>query len=248
MKHFAVTITAVAMFAMSGLVPAIAADDLAAALQNPDRAEADKVRDAGRKPAEVIGFLGFGEGTVVIDFMASSGYYTEVLSYAVGATGTVYSQNTAGGLAFRDGAADKALTERLANNRLANVIRLDNEIDGIELDPGTLDAAFTALNFHDIHNANPEYGVAFLKVARALLKPGGILGVVDHAGVAGADNSALHRVDVESVRKAAVEAGFEIVAESDILANPDDDGTGTVFGAEMRGNTNRFLLKLRNPD
>ena len=61
-------------------------------LANPSRSDEDKARDAGGKPAQVIGFLGITDGMTVIDLVASSDYYTEVLSYAVGPTGTVYAQ------------------------------------------------------------------------------------------------------------------------------------------------------------
>jgi len=106
---------------------------LKAALDQPSRPEADRARDAGRKPAEVITFLGFEEGMRVMDVIAAGGYYTEVLSIAVGEDGTVYAQNPPAVLQFRDGANDKALTERLANDRLANVIRLDADFGELNL-------------------------------------------------------------------------------------------------------------------
>ncbi len=98
---------------------------LGTALADTTRSEADRNRDAGRKPADVIRFLGIEEGMSVIDLIAASGYYTEVLSLAVGASGTVYAQNPAIVLQFRDGANDKAMTARLAEDRLATVVRLD---------------------------------------------------------------------------------------------------------------------------
>ena len=59
------------------------AADLAVALASEDRAAADRARDAGRKPAEVVAFLGIGPGMTVMDLIAAGGYYTEVLSLAV---------------------------------------------------------------------------------------------------------------------------------------------------------------------
>ena len=87
-----------------------------------------------------------------MDLIAGGGYYTEVLSIAVGPTGTVHAQNPKAVLAFRDGANDKALTARLADNRLANVKRLDRAIPDMEITPGSLDAVITALNFYDVYN------------------------------------------------------------------------------------------------
>ena len=220
---------------------------LEAALTAADRSAEDKARDAGRKPAQVLAFLGIGNGMTVMDVIAAGGYYTEVLSVAVGDTGTVYAQNPAVVLQFRDGANDKAMTARLADDRLANVQRWDREIDDLGLAPGSLDAAVTALNLHDLYNQDPAIAVAMLRAIRSLLKPGGVFGIIDHAGNAGAPNAELHRMQKIQALEAATAAGFDIGADSDLLANPEDDHTQMVFADGLRGNTDRFLLKLVNP-
>lgn len=223
------------------------AEALRSALESADRPEADEARDAGRKPAEVIDFLGFEEGDSVMDVIAAGGYYTEVLSVAVGEDGTVYAQNPAAVLRFRDGANDKALTERLSDDRLPNVVRLDRELDDLGIEPGSLDGAITALNFHDVYNRDPEAAVDMLRAIRNVLEPGGVLGIIDHAGKAGADNASLHRVEEGKVIEAARAAGFEVAGDSDLLRNAEDDRTRMVFAPGLRGNTDRFLLKLVKP-
>lgn len=226
---------------------AASADGLRAALDNAARPDADKARDAGRKPADVITFLGFGKGDTVMDVIAAGGYYTEVLSVAVGPEGTVYAQNPPAVLKFRDGANDKALSERLAGDRLPNVKRIDADFADLELPAGSLDGAITALNFHDLYNRDPDAAAAMLKVLYGLLKPGAVLGIVDHVGVAGADNASLHRIEKSKVVEAAKAAGFEIAGDSDLLASPEDDHSLMVFAEGLRGRTDRFLLKLRKP-
>ena len=223
------------------------ADALRQALDSPSRSEADRMRDAGRKPAEVVAFLGFEEGMRVMDMIAAGGWYTEVLSLAVGEDGTVYAQNPPAVLRFREGANDKALTERLADARLANVIRVDADFADLDLAPGSLDGALTALNFHDVYHRSPEAAVAMLEKMRSLLVPGGVLGIIDHAGSPGRDNAALHRIEKDRVIEAARQAGFEVVDDSDLLANPADTHQSMVFAPEIRGDTDRFLLKLRKP-
>lgn len=223
------------------------AEALRAALNDPSRSAADKERDAGRKPADVVTFLGIQPGMTVMDVIAAGGWYTEVLSVAVGEDGTVYAQNPAVVLQFRDGANDKALTERLAGDRLPNVKRWDREFSDMGLAPGSLDAAITALNFHDVYNNGAEAALGMLQVLKGLLKPGGVLGIIDHAGDAGADNASLHRIEKSKVIEAAEQAGFEVAGDSDLLANPGDDHTGNVFAPDLRGKTDRFLLKLRKP-
>jgi len=226
---------------------ACAPADLATRLADPHRAESDRARDAGRKPAEVVGFLGIEPGMTVVDLIAAGGYYTEVLSLAVGPRGHVYAQNTRFTLEIRDGANDAAMTARLADGRLPNVERLDREIGDLGLAPNSIDAAVTALNFHDIYNGRgPEAANGFLLAVKAILVPGGVLGIVDHAGGAGDDES-LHRIDEALVVAAAEQAGFIVEATSDVLRNPDDDRERNVFAEGLRGHTDRFVLRLRRP-
>lgn len=227
---------------------AVPADDLGTKLASDSRPQADRDRDAGRKPADVIEFLGIEPGMSVIDIIAAGGWYTEVLAIAVGPDGQVVAQNPDTVLQMRDGANDKALTERLANDRLPNVTRLDKNFQELSAADGQFDAAITALNFHDIYNGSgPEAAVSVLETIKGMLKPGGVFGIIDHAGNEGADNASLHRIARERVIETAEAAGFVVEAESDILANPDDDRTQGVFAEGLRGNTDRFVVKLRKP-
>ncbi len=221
---------------------------LAERLASSSRPQADRDRDAGRKPAQVIEFLGITPGMSVIDLIAAGGYYTEVLAISVGPQGRVVAHNTDVILKMRDGVNEKALSERLSGNRLPNVSRLDREFKDLSSDDGEFDAAITALNFHDIYNsAGPEAAVQVLSTIRSMLKPGGVFGIIDHAGAEGADNVAMHRVEKARAIETAEAAGFVVEASSDLLANPDDDHTQGVFAEGLRGNTDRFVLKLRNP-
>lgn len=162
--------------------------------------------------------------------------------------GTVYAQNPPRVLEFRDGANDKAMTKRLEGDRLPNVQRLDLDLSEVKLAPGTVDFAITALNFHDIYNGSGSAEAqAFLAHVSKLLKPGGVLGVIDHSGSAGNDNAKLHRIEEQKVREAGKQAGFEVVEGSDLLRNPADDLSTGVFDPAIRGHTDRFLLKFRKP-
>jgi len=223
------------------------AEEVEARLVAGRRPAADIARDAGRKPAEVVAFLGIEPGMTVVDLIAAGGYYTEVLSWAVGPEGKVYAQNTRFSLELRGGANDAALSARLAEDRLPNVERLDRELGTLGLAPGSVDAAITALNFHDVYNGSgPEAADAFLASVYAFLAPGGVLGIVDHAGGVG-DDEALHRIDEALAVAAAQRAGFAVEATSAILRNDEDDHTRSVFAEGLRGATDRFVLRLRKP-
>ena len=222
--------------------------DLSTLLANPSRAAEDRTRDTGRNPAGVIEFLGIEHGMTVIDVIAAGGYYTEVLSLAVGPDGRVMAHNPAVILEMRDGVNEKAISARLAGDRLANVSRLDKELADISAADGPFDAGITALNFHDIYNNyGEEATVDAMTVIYNALKPGGVFGIIDHQGTDANDNAALHRVEKAAVIRVAEAAGFEIDGDSGLLHMHEDDMSLGVFDESVRGKTHRFLLKLRRP-
>lgn len=221
-------------------------DALAAALDAADRPVADVSRDAARRPAEVLAFLGVEPGMTVVDLMAAGGWYTEVLSVAVGPDGKVYAQNPTWMLEGRGGANAKAIAARLEDDRLPNVVRADGPLGDAGIDPGSVDLVFTALNFHDTYYmVGADAAADQLAAIYAVLKPGGVLGLVDHNGDPKQDNAKLHRIPRQIAIDMAKEAGFTLEAEGEMLAHPEDDLTKMVFLPETRGKTDRFVLRLR---
>lgn len=239
-----------------------------AGLDSADRPTTDKGRDAARKPAQVIEFLGIESGMSVIDVIAGGGFYTEVLSAAVGPNGKVMSHNTDRILTMREGQNSKDLKGRL--DRLSNMEILVADLAALDAGEGTgktelpvdlgtlnysmssytgqMDAALTALNLHDIYiNSGSKGATIFLQNIYKVLKPGGIFGVIDHAGNPGLDNNSLHRMDPVIAKQLATDAGFEIDAESDLLHNPNDDRTLHMRDESLERNTDRFLLRLKKP-
>jgi predicted methyltransferase len=222
--------------------------NLAAALASADRPAEDKARDADRKPAELMQFFGVKPGMTTVDLIALGGYVTEVLSVAVGPNGKVYAQNPPIALQLRDGMYAKQITDRLAGDRLKNVVRVDADLPAAaQIPPGSVDVAITAMNYHDVRNRNPDAGVAVLKAVYSMLKPGGVLGVTDHVGNDGADNAQLHRIPKHFLIDDAKAAGFIIDGESNVLAHPADDHTKVVFDPTLRGKTDQFVVRLRKP-
>jgi predicted methyltransferase len=214
------------------------------ALASPERAAENRARDAARKPIESVQFLGIKAGDTVVDMIAVGGWFTEVLSAAVGPTGHVYSQNPPFVPASD---AEKAMLKRLGN---AEAVRVPLAQAGIV---AKADAIVTAMNLHDIYNgfnnqpAGEPAAVAFLKPLFNALKPGGVLGVIDHVGVAGQDNAKLHRMQPQQARDALKKAGFVLEAESNLLANPADNHSKGVLDPALRGHTDQFLFRARKP-
>lgn len=244
MKKFLSLVAATALL-VGANVQAIDVAAVNQALASADRSDADKALDSARKPAEVLDFLGLEPGMTVLDVMSGGGWYTEVLSLATGASGKVYMQNSEASLAR--GTTQATVDARLA--RLSNVelLKADATAD-LTLPANSIDFAITNLNFHDVYNRDPAAAQAFLVNIKNALKPGAVLGVIDHAGNIGADNAALHRIPVEQVRAAALEAGFEIAEESTLLHVASDDHTLATSAAELERNTDRFALKLVKPE
>ncbi|MDF1766592.1 MAG: hypothetical protein P1V29_09430 [Gammaproteobacteria bacterium] len=219
---------------MSGTVSALDIAALERAMANPDRPAADKERDASRRAPEVLDFMGVEPGMTVLDINASAGWYTEVLSYAVGDSGKVYMQNRPGGRSAEAAAARAG--------RLANVEAWDGEVAA--LPAGTVDFALTALNFHDFHNSNPAAAQSLLADTIKALKSGGVLAIIDHEGTPGADNQSLHRIAFDEAVKAVLQSGLVLAGASDVLDNPADDHTVGPFDESLGRNTDRIVLKF----
>src|SRR6266446_9564146 len=105
--------------------PAARSASTAAVLDAADRTEADRKLDAGRKPAEMLQFLGVRPGMKVEDLGAGAGYTTELLARTVGPSGAVYMQNDPRWMSFlKDG-----LGERFTHPAMKAVVRSEIPFD-----------------------------------------------------------------------------------------------------------------------
>jgi predicted methyltransferase len=227
--------------------------DYQAAVSNPNRPAADRARDADRKPAEVLAFFGIEPGMAVLDLFSGGGYYSELLSYVVGPEGRVVSHSNAAYLNF----VGDEFNERHADGRLPNVEVLMAENNELELSADTFDAVLLILSYHDIYYADPENGWPKIDGPKLLaqiykgLKPGGVLGVVDHYAEAGSPRetgNSVHRIDPGIVISELELAGFVLDGKNQILRNMADDYSKIVFDPELRGKTDRFVLRFRKPE
>jgi len=237
-------------FALAGaLVQTAHAQDeqvtrMRAALTAPERPAESKARDEFRKPIETIQFFGIETGDTVVELIAVGGWFTEVLSAAVGPSGKVYASNPP---LLVQAEAEKALHERLGNVEAVHGSLAEAGLDE------KADAAFTAQNLHDLYHGyrgqpgSEAAAVDFLKGIYAALKPGGVLALIDHVGIAGQDNAAFHRIELQHARDVLTKAGFAIEAESSLLANPADDHTKIVVDPTIRGKTDQFMIRARKP-
>jgi predicted methyltransferase len=232
----------------AGLAGAAVPANITAALGDMKRPPADSSRDVARKPAELLAIAEVKPGQKVADFMMGSGYFTRILSAAVGPTGKVYAYQSAEFIKFR-AAYGTEQSSVVADYK--NVVPLTAPIASAGL-PDGLDLVLTVQNYHDLHlKAFPaETADAANKEIFKALKPGGLYVIVDHAATAGAPLSVAdtqHRIDEAVVKKEVEAAGFKLVAEDKMLANPADPHDKIVFDPSIRGKTDQFVLKFRKP-
>lgn len=220
------------------------------AISGPDREVSDFIRDPVRRPVEVLTYLGIEPGMKVLDLYAAGGYYTFILSKAVGESGVVYAQNTMRGRQFVEDRQEitqgQALDAKIRKGKLSNVIQITAPLKDLDIPAGSLDGIMLAQTLHDYYNSNPERALTMLIQMREMLKPGGFVGITDHVGIAGKNNKELHRMTVVQAKAIANEAGFE-VNESQLLRVNTDDYNRSIFDPRLNRSTDRFLLKLSKP-
>ena len=220
-------------------------------ISDASRPASDKARDAARKPDAMLAFAGLAPGMRVFELDPGKGYFTRLFSVAVGPAGRVlaYIPDETVALPFKPLDALTALT---AEPGRGNVLALHYPLMAPPTPQiaGTVDVVWTSQNYHDFHNIAGFDAAAFNRHILALLKPGGVYIVLDHAALAGAGaetTHTLHRIDKALVRHEIEAAGFVFDGESAALANPGDPHNVPVFDPSIRGHTDQFILRFRKP-
>ena len=198
------------------------------AVADPRRSSANTARDPHRHPVETLAFFGVEPDDTIVEIWPSNGWYTEILA--------PYVQAGGGKL------IGAALNEQL--NGLNNLKAAQPELHGpVEIaNFPAFDAtarrvpdgsADVVLTFRNVHNwkmgarreDGQDYSAEAFRQMYAMLKPGGILGVVEHRlPESASDERELNSgyIKMSTVRRLAKEAGFREVAASEINANPKD--------------------------
>lgn len=238
-----------AIAALMGWAAAAVADSPAipayvtAAVADTGRSDADRQRDASRKPEQVIAFAGIKPGDKVGELMPGKFYFTSIFCRVVGPSGHVYATRMATGV------ETPATAPPPPPAPCPNVSIVTQTPATLSL-PSGLDVVWTSENYHDLHN--PMFGtvdmIAFDRVVFNALKPGGVYMIEDHVAEAGSgarDTNTLHRIDPAIVKSEVLAAGFVLDGESQVLHNTTDDHTAKVF--DLPGKTDKFLFKFRKP-
>lgn len=198
---------------------------LKAAIAASSRTPANVARDRYRHPYETLSFFGVEADDTVVEIWPGGGWYTEILApYVIQGGGTYYAAANGNGL-------NGARTRMTANSGLYGGLRLASFPTGRAgaTEPSVPDgSADVVLTFRNVHNwlmgETPFAEEAFRQMF-AMLRPGGTLGVVEHRLPESADSTRERSsgyLKTSTVRRLAEAAGFRLVAESEINANPND--------------------------
>src|SRR6185503_7048650 len=161
---------------LGALTPSLSlAQDYAAIIAAPDRADGDRQTDQRRDPVKLLAFTGVKSGMTVLDMGAGGGYSTELMARAVGDGGKVYGQDSADASAR----AKERFEARMKTDAMKNVVVLARPFDDpLPAEVGDLDLITFFFFYHDTTYMAVDRAAMNRKLFAAL-KPGGFLIVAD---------------------------------------------------------------------
>ncbi len=182
-------------------------------------------RNSFRNPVETLVFFGLEKDMTVVEISpGGAGWYTEILAPYLKDSGQLYAASydeAAGGYYERNAKtfSDKLTSNPEAYNRVVvTVFNPPHKMEGAP--PGSADMVVTFRNIHNYMDDGTESAV--FKAMFGMLKPGGILGIVQHRADTDDFDPAYGYVSENAVKKLAKETGFEFIAASETNANPKD--------------------------
>jgi len=210
-----------------GPAHAVPSPALKAAVANPARLESEKPRDRYRHPAETLDFFGVTPGQTVIEYSPGGGWYTRILMPLLATHGHYIAVT---GSSPREIENARKLIAPLPGAAKAEVEGFDPATATMAR-PNSVDRVLTFRNIHNLFmpddggSKDGAVARAFFRAAYKALKPGGMLGVVDHRLPESADSvreQTSGYVKRSTVIALAAGAGFKLIGESGINANPRD--------------------------
>jgi predicted methyltransferase len=216
---------ALAIVAFSPMQPA-AQDDagttsaLKAAIEGPQRSDANKARDKYRHPLETLTFFGIKPDMTVVEISPGTGWYTEILAPFLKDHGKLYE-------AVGGGAGAKTFDEKLkADPAVYSQVIVTTLQPPAETEIAPAGSADMVLTFRNVHDWLPRGTTDdFFKAFYRALKPGGVLGITDHRADPSQpqDPKATNGyVRQDYMVQLAEQAGFKLDGASEINANPKD--------------------------
>jgi predicted methyltransferase len=196
---------------------------IAAVIAGSWRSEANRARDAARHPAATLAFFDVQPRQTLIEITPGGGWYSELLAPLLHDQGH-YIAAVAAPRDEESRSDDSAIKRKFAADPThygrAAIVEFDPRAP-VFGPPASADRVLTFRNVHNWGKDAPAMFAAFF----AVLKPGGVLGVVDHRAASGASYETVRKsgyLPVDYIVKLATDAGFKLDASSEINANPRD--------------------------
>jgi predicted methyltransferase len=210
-----------------------------AAINHPDRPQADRIKDKTRKPELILPFTQIKQGDRILELGAGSGHTTELLARVVGHNGIVYAQGLTG--------------NRVRTSKLNNVVplrkhllfELPDVLKENDVPTGSLDTVVLFFTLHDFYLSSRIDKEEVLANLHHWLKDHGSLIILDNAANADAGNSVnrrLHRIGENFIISELDKAGFKVNSTSNALRNPDDDHSKS--WQSFNGLHDRFAIRF----
>ncbi|GGY32359.1 methyltransferase [Rhodanobacter panaciterrae] len=218
------------------LVPPTSASDftssqLDSVLAGSWRSPANRARDVYRHPKATLQFFGIRPDQTVVEITPGGGWYSEILAPLLHDNGhyiAAVQVPAGGGEARRDGdALHQKFSADAAHYGKAKFVEFDPKAPVFGA-PGSVDLVLTFRNVHNWIASNKDgadTAPAMFKAFFAVLRPGGVLGVVDHRANDGTSLDAVKQsgyLPTRYVVQLATAAGFTLDESSEINANPKD--------------------------
>lgn len=233
----------IALLAAAPSAPA-PSPELLAAIKAPSRTPANAARDIYRHPAQTLAFFGVKPDQTVVEIWPGGGWYTEILAPYVAKSGHY--------IAAAPSEQSRAGVKKLIAANPAAYGKIDfatfpSTTAADRIPDGSVDMVLTFRNVHNWRFFQNDVTQAVFDQMFAMLKPGGVLGLVEHhlpedaKGITEAESGYMKR---SSVIAFATKAGFKLVGESTVNANSKDDhnhqmGVWTLPPVYRLGDTDR---------
>lgn len=205
---------------------AFSARQIDAVLAGSWRSSANRARDEYRHPRATLQFFGVGPGQTVIEITPGGGWYSEVLAPLLRDNGHYIAAVAAAPENGESRRNESKLKQKFLSAPAQYAQAAVREFDPQAPVLGAPGSADRVLTFRNVHNwVVADTAPAMFRAFFAVLRPGGVLGVVEHRAAPHATLDAVKDsgyLPTEYVVQLATAAGFELVERSEINANPRD--------------------------
>lgn len=200
------------------------------AMDGDHRSDSNKARNMYRHPVETLDFFGLEDGMTVMEIWPGGGWYTEILAPAMRNHGKLviatWDPDVEGQPAYRYELPKKMAATFAASPALYDQVSVQHFSPPESASLGEAESVDMVLTFRNTHGwvSNDQAQDVFKAFAR-VLKPGGVLGVVQHRASEGSELLATAKqgyVSESAVKELAAQVGLVFEASSEVNANPND--------------------------